>query len=386
MSHHHKLRKDQTCLNCGHQVEERYCTHCGQENVEPRQPFHYLFGHFIEDLTHYDHGFWETFKTLMVRPGKLIKNYLAGKRQSQVPPVKLYIFVSFLAFFLPAILPEHKENVKEKEPKKEIAITHKEQAVTALKKALEVPALTDAARAKLSQSIDSIQNGKNSQQLIDSILESNSENDKDVDDVVKDIIADTGYSVNLSKYYKGFKTVHEIDSIQNSLPADKKPNIIAYAYQKKYVELREEGMSNKEITEKIGESLIHNLPKLLFFYLPLFAFFMWLFHSKKKWLYFDHGIFTLYYFSFILTCAILFELITWLGGFVDINLIAVLKGVAIAFLWIYPFLYFFLAQHRVYGGSRVISVAKGIVLFFINMIFMSIFALGYLALISYMLH
>jgi hypothetical protein len=27
-------------------------------------------------------------------------------------------------------------------------------------------------------------------------------------------------------------------------------------------------------------------------------FFLWLFHNKKRWYYFDHGIFTLHYFSF----------------------------------------------------------------------------------------
>ena len=55
-----------------------------------------------------------------------------------------------------------------------------------------------------------------------------------------------------------------------------------------------------EIIEKFISSFTHNLPKVLFVFMPIFAFFLWLFHNKKRWYYFDHGIFTLHYFSFLL--------------------------------------------------------------------------------------
>ena len=58
----HTLRKDMTCLNCRHVVEKRFCPNCGQENKHTRESFHYLFTHFIEDLTHYDGSFWKTIK------------------------------------------------------------------------------------------------------------------------------------------------------------------------------------------------------------------------------------------------------------------------------------------------------------------------------------
>lgn len=56
---HGKLREDKDCLNCGHHVEEKFCPNCGQENIETRQPFYYLFTHFFEDFTHYDGQFGE---------------------------------------------------------------------------------------------------------------------------------------------------------------------------------------------------------------------------------------------------------------------------------------------------------------------------------------
>ena len=102
---HGKLREEKNCLNCGHTVEEKFCPNCGQQNIETRQPFHYLFTHFIEDFTHYDGQFWGTIKNLLFKPGKLTNTYLEGKRQQFVPPVKLYIFMSFVTFFLFALFP-----------------------------------------------------------------------------------------------------------------------------------------------------------------------------------------------------------------------------------------------------------------------------------------
>jgi hypothetical protein len=97
MSSH--LRANKECLNCGYTVDRAYCSNCGQKNTETRQPFLHLFAHFIEDLTHYDGAFWKTIKHLLFRPARLTKEYLQGKRQTYVPPVKLYIFISFVTFF-----------------------------------------------------------------------------------------------------------------------------------------------------------------------------------------------------------------------------------------------------------------------------------------------
>src|SRR5690606_4964667 len=116
------LRKEKDCLNCGAKVEERFCPKCGQENTINRPSFHYLFTHFFEDLLHYDSGFWKMMKTLIFKPGIIVKEYLAGKRKTFVPPVKLYIFISFITFFLPHILPDFgNENQTEETEKDESA-------------------------------------------------------------------------------------------------------------------------------------------------------------------------------------------------------------------------------------------------------------------------
>lgn len=111
----HKIRYNKTCLNCGAFVDRNHCPKCGQENSESRQSFHHLFTHFVFDLFHYDNAFWRTIKYLFASPARLSLEYMSGKRKSYVNPFSLYIFISFLAFFIPSVLPEATKSEMSKE-------------------------------------------------------------------------------------------------------------------------------------------------------------------------------------------------------------------------------------------------------------------------------
>ncbi|WP_432712934.1 DUF3667 domain-containing protein [Pedobacter sp.] len=95
----HKHRKDKNCLNCGHTVEEYFCTHCGQENLELKEDAWHMVIHAISDYFHFESKFFGTLKPLLFQPGTLTQKYVAGKRVSFINPIRLYIFVS-IVFFL----------------------------------------------------------------------------------------------------------------------------------------------------------------------------------------------------------------------------------------------------------------------------------------------
>lgn len=276
---HGKIRENKTCLNCGHQVEERFCPHCGQENIERRQPFHFLFTHFVEDFTHYDGQFWGTVKNLLFKPGKLTNIYLEGKRQIFVPPVKLYIFVSFITFFVFALFPMVNLNFNDSEGGK------KSDKASVFKK-MQSP---DAQRM-----LDSIKAKKNltaEDSLAIKSLTTLSDSAKIND--VKEIL-ELNKKIDSNAGYGDYKTKKSYDSALAKNPSVF--DFIQTPIAHKFFELKEKGVSKEKIFLSMIEKSYHNLPKALFIYLPLFAFFLWIFHSKKKWWYFDHGIFTLHYF------------------------------------------------------------------------------------------
>lgn len=300
---HGKIRIDKTCLNCNYVVENKFCPNCGQENTETRKSFHYLFTHFVEDLTHYDGSFWKTIKALLFKPGKLTKEYLAGKRTKYVPPVKLYIFISFVAFLLPKFLPEYSIFGPERVKKKENPVFLK----------------TD-----------------------------------DNDNIYE--VSDRSISVN---------SIKELDSVQNMLPKNEKISFIEYYGTKSMLKLERE-KNQSQLVEKAVESFIHTLPKVLFFYMPMFAFLLWLFHDKKKFYYFESGVFTLHYFAYLLLSTTILILISW---FIDLfYYINVISKISTMVFLSYSFFYFFRAHSNFYGERKIISRLKSLALFFINVL------------------
>ncbi|HEX2535726.1 MAG TPA: DUF3667 domain-containing protein, partial [Chitinophagaceae bacterium] len=99
---HQPERAEKDCLNCGTQVQGRYCQACGQENILPHQNFFSLTRHFIYDIFHFDGKFFDTLRYLLFRPGFVPRAYVSGKRMSYLDPIRMYLFTSavfFLFFF-----------------------------------------------------------------------------------------------------------------------------------------------------------------------------------------------------------------------------------------------------------------------------------------------
>jgi hypothetical protein len=340
----HSIREEKTCLNCQHTVDQKFCPNCGQENIETRKTFHHLFFHFFEDLTHYENAFWRTIRNLLFKPAALTKEYLSGKRLSYLAPVRLYIFVSFITFLFLAFFPinddEHTEKAvpnKEKPNKKE----------TPTQKEIEIEAFLNSHSLSLKD-----------KQTIEGIL---SKSDKDYG------------NFSLADY----KSLQDLDSIQKNSSDAKKLSPLKYSILKKVYQIKENN-TIEEIKEKFSESFLHNFPKVLLIYMPIFALFLWLFQDKKRWYYFDHGIFTLHYFSFLLLINLLVFILQKILSLFNTFLYADFVSNTIYFMaYAWMFYYFFPAHHRFYEESRKITILKGLVLFFINMFFITVLLIAF---------
>lgn len=341
MSHKKVYRKDKTCLNCRHVVEHKFCPNCGQENIDTRKTFYHLFVHFFEDLTHYENAFWKTLKNLVLKPAALTKEYLSGKRLSYLAPIRLYIFISFFTFFAVAIFGG--ADLVKLNDKSEFVDDKKADSLVIEKLATTINSKTKEAvkKEKLLQIINDERKRK----------------------------AESKARISLF----GIKSIQQLDSIQKFGKESSKFGIIGYWLTKKMLQVREKN-TDRELIEKGLHSAAQNIPKVLIIYMPFFAFFLWLFHGKKRWYYFDHGIYTLHYFSFLLIMVFLLSMLSALEKALISHIILQIIFFIIQLggsLWM--FYYFFSAHYRFYGESRLTSFLKSASLLIINLFFVSIF-------------
>jgi hypothetical protein len=75
-----------------------YCFDCGQHRHESARSVSALFEDAWHVATHIDGRFWQTLYILLLKPGKLTKEYFAERRARFLPPVRLYLVLSVLFF------------------------------------------------------------------------------------------------------------------------------------------------------------------------------------------------------------------------------------------------------------------------------------------------
>ncbi len=95
------------CLNCGEPLLPRaggqpalHCPACGQEtHVRPPK-----LGEFLQQFggAYFatEGALWRTLKLLLLKPGELTAQYLAGRRKHYVLPLRLYLSVSLVVLLL----------------------------------------------------------------------------------------------------------------------------------------------------------------------------------------------------------------------------------------------------------------------------------------------
>lgn len=329
-----KERKEKDCLNCGTEVQGRFCHICGQENIEVKESVWDLVSHFFRDITHFDGKFFSTLKYLMIRPGFLSKEYMIGRRASYVNPIRMYIFTSaffFLIFF--SFFKADKTTIITGG-----TINNKTFEMVMAMDSLEFDAFT--RNLKLEDSLVQLPMTRNAfKNYFDSAVQ---------DRLVHFTNSD-------------FRSKAEYDS---ALKADRKEDgWLKRQLIYKEIELNKKyGNNTGQAYKDFAYILLHSLPQLFFILLPLFALILkGLYFRSKDYYYVNHGIFSLhfYIFSFI-TMLVLFGL-NKINLSLDWKLISVLQ----VFIGTGIFFYLYKAMRKFYRQRRVKTVFKFLILCFL---------------------
>jgi hypothetical protein len=93
------------CLNCDAELQGKYCHACGQKATGAALSVHDFTHEATHEFLHLDGKIWQTVKLLVLKPGELTREFLAGRRARYISPVRVYLTCSILFFTLAAILP-----------------------------------------------------------------------------------------------------------------------------------------------------------------------------------------------------------------------------------------------------------------------------------------
>ncbi len=232
------------CENCGTELRGPYCYRCGQHDF----PFHASFRHVayeaLENFFHFEGKFFTNVVTLLFRPGELTAAFNRGQRASQMPPFRLYLFVSVLFFVTlvlsgarPAPNPETKQSAEGKE-----AVSR---------------------------------------------LLSGQANDKEIDPLTRDVL-------RRARERRSQAAAAKPHASKSAAPARTAESVPTSRIGRLF-----EPMVNESFREKMWEEFLHTVPKLLLLALPIFALYSRVLFRGAGQVYLQHLVVALHYHTFV---------------------------------------------------------------------------------------
>ena len=288
------------CENCGAQLHGHWCAQCGQPAVEYRRSFRHVIVDVLDSFLNWDSKFFASLGWLIVRPWHLTIEFVRGRRVRYLQPVRVYLLVSILFFFV----------------------------VNWWAKAIHMDPqnISDEDRADVTNAVQSVDlpNGVRSK----------------VEQALKD--ASPGPPLPVEPAGKPDAKPHRQD--RSFIRFDDDPNPSAFA---KWLEARAKEKMGEHGTKMslFVKTLVSNLPYMMLCCIPLFALVLKLLYIRRRIFYIDHLVYALHIHSFAYAGLMLIGFITLAVNRFTPPLLA---GWIIALLWIAFTVQIFLSIRRVY--------------------------------------
>ena len=248
-------------------------------------------------LFNFEAKFWNTIVPLLLKPGKVSRDYIDGKRQRYTNPFRFYLTVSIIFFLLVGLYKtiQKYENLGTKVKDKVVENIAKDS--TKLDKKL-TPEKIDSIKKNVNKAMDELPipiPKKAREKLLDEI-------EKEAKDTTllktinqekkkgKDFNVNFGGGTRLDKFvrYVDKNPDEEIDTALDSLGYEK-------TFSNRFLYTRAKTVNSftksKEAREQFVNQLLSYGSVALFIFLPFFTLFLKFFYIRRKFTYIDHLIF-----------------------------------------------------------------------------------------------
>ncbi|MFZ6813873.1 DUF3667 domain-containing protein [Undibacterium sp. Rencai35W] len=396
-----------SCANCGAILTGAYCHVCGQHAHIHRSLLH-MFEELLHGLFHFETKAWRTIPALIYRPGKLTRQYIEGKRTSFVSPLALFLFMIFLMFFVfsftmkdPAknlMGSDTKEEVMKeldqarqtlaRQKEQEAALIAKHETVTDIQEEIketqtEIMALELAATKAASDT-------KKSKEEVEQQLQEAKTRLSTLETEKHKLGPDVQKRIDISKEISSVKKeIHTLEVASTQL-SDKKndsaksesgaanTSSASSSSDDLVIDIRDDYTLNE--IPGIGSSLAKananreltlykmkaNSSKLAFLLMPISLPFLWLlFAFRRRYVMFDHAVFSLYSLSFMCVLLIIMALLNKFN----------FTGTAVFLLMIVPPIHMYLQLRDAYQLSVFGTLWRTAALLLIALVSLLIYAM-----------
>lgn len=263
------------CTDCGSELVGRFCHTCGQPAHLHRSLLH-LAEEFLHGVLHFDGRVWRTLPLLFLRPGKLTREWVHGKRTRYVSPLAMFLFSVFITFMVLSLLkaaPTPSFAQVEAKATAEVAALQSEISTDEQALAAAGPRERAVPHEKLEKAREKLANARRTVAALEKVR---SAGVTDVNSGLKSLTRDPRFAISTGDKTRDEKLAHYAAN----------PELAAYKFQNTFY-------------------------KYSFLLAPLsIPFVALLFLWKRGYTLYDHGVFVLYSLTFV-SIAIL---VTAIGG------------------------------------------------------------------------
>jgi len=343
------------CLNCGAVLRGQYCGNCGQRARTRLISLWELVRDAFGDLFELDSRIWQTLIPLLVRPGRLTYDYLAGRRARYMPPFRMYLVMS-LVFFVVAFF----------NPREELALLYAPET--------EAPVSEEASPGEAGTDGESAEGESTENKLSENTL-SESDPDAAIPEEARAELERFGLDVDAINQRIAEAEENDADGMNISF-GDEDGDSEAedcnldwdVSNMPQWVQVRFSEERVVAVCERIraddgdsfGKRVLDNVPLALFILLPLMALVLVFLYPLSKRYYVEHLLFFVHFHAFfflILTLQVLWTRL--IGSLNGPGWLAVLPVVATS---LYIPVYLFKAMRRVYEQGWALTMLKYLLL------------------------
>lgn len=362
------------CANCGEPLQGAFCHRCGQSAHDPVRSFGHAVEEVFESFWHLDGRIFRTLRALLA-PGRLALDYLAGHRVAYVAPLRLFVVLSVLTFFV-ARLAVHvgpaghdgSAPATSAAPRQDDALARQfAQATTAE----QVNALHARSRADLDHALDELPDGLGKTAGKTSMKLAAAHVDQLAARRLKELGAVPATRSPATATTKA-TSPSSADDASPGLDADGKPvelnisGLPAFANAWLSTQATHAKANLPRLQDNPGllaKAFLASVPSALFVLVPLFALLLRVLYLGSGRVYLEHLVVALYSHAFLCMGLLVVLLLSMLKGWAapHVGFVGTALGGVEGLLLAWMPVYLLLMQKRVYGQGWPMTTVKYLV-------------------------